>query len=93
MVRVSATYAGPGSSRFNGGLYLRALGDSAPVYTTFGNRCGVLPERLEDPETFTGGRVAGNICWEVLRSDAGSLTMFHDARRRSVDRVFFSLAS
>ena len=64
------------------------------AYTTFENSCGVKPDELPDSEVFTGGTIAGNICWEILSSDESSLVMFDEPFFAFGDssRIFFSLA-
>ena len=76
IARVQATYNGSGSKRFDGDYRLRAVGQSAVTYTTFNNSCGVIPDDLPDPLTFTGGSIVGNLCWEITSSDAGSLIVY-----------------
>jgi len=80
MIAAQGTYSGSGSSHLDSGFAMRAVGASNVAYTTFQESCGVLPEpnlKSTDPETFTGGTVAGNAaCWSVLSSDASSLVMF-----------------
>lgn len=90
IARVSATYTGPGSDRFDGSYRLRAVGNSAVSYSTFENSCGVIPNEISDTETFTGGTVTGNVCWEVQSSDTGSLVMFDSSQLQS-GRVYFAL--
>jgi hypothetical protein len=38
----------------------------------------VIPDRISDREVFTGGTIRGNVCWQVLTSDAGNLLMYDD---------------
>lgn len=93
IVTVRAKYLGPDSTRFSGSLRLRSLGDSGVVYTTFQNRCGVVPDVLPDPELFTNGMVEGNVCWQITSSDANSLVMFKDPSGFSFEggRAWFAL--
>lgn len=90
IARISATFTGSGSDRFDGSYRLRAVGNSAVSYSTFDNSCGVIPEDISDAETFTGGTVVGNVCWEVQSSDVGSLLMFDGSQLQS-GRVYFAL--
>ena len=91
MVTVKAKYVGPGSTRFNGSFRLRALGPSGVVYTTFENRCGVIPNGLPDPELFRGGQIEGAECWQIVSEDAESLVMILDPDFFSDgERVWFS---
>jgi hypothetical protein len=76
IARVSATYTGPGSSRFDAGFRLRAVGPSSVAYTTFNDSCGVIPDDIGDPDVFTGGTITGNVCWSMLTSDAAGIVMF-----------------
>jgi len=75
---VEATYHGPGSSRFDGSFRLRAVGPSGVSYSTFNDSCGVIPDKLPDPEVFTGGTIRGNVCWQVTSDDARALLMYDD---------------
>jgi hypothetical protein len=75
---VEATYRGRGSASFDGSYRLRALGPSNVSYRTFEDSCGVIPDRISDREVFTGGTIRGNVCWQVLTSDAGNLLMYDD---------------
>lgn len=88
MVRVRATYTGEGSSRFEGSYRLRALGQSGVTYSTFENSCGVIPDELEDPETFKGGTIEGNVCFEVRQEDVAGLLLF-DSEQEQPSRPYF----
>ncbi len=89
---LEATYRGPGSSHFDGRYRLRALGPSGVSYSTFEDSCGVIPDRLPDPEVFTGGTIRGNVCWQVTASDAGALLMYDDPFTFDpVLRIYFRL--
>jgi hypothetical protein len=86
VARIRATYLGPGSSRFDAGFRLRAVGPEGVAYLTFRSSCGVIPDKYEDSETFSGGTREGNICWSIRSSDAGELVLYDgrydDTRRR-----------
>lgn len=75
---VEATYRGQGSARFDGSFRLRALGPANVSYSTFEDSCGVIPDEISDREVFTGGTIRGNVCWQVLSTDAGNLLMYDD---------------
>lgn len=95
LVRVQVTNSG-GSDNNRGRSFsagdLRAVGDSGVAYTTFSNSCGVIPDALPRSEVFPGGSIAGNLCWQVRASDAGSLVMFYDVGRgRDAQRIYFAL--
>ena len=78
LVRVGVKYLGTGSQQFNDSR-LRAVGDAGVVYTSFGNSCGVIPDRLPFlVEMFKDGQIVGNVCWEIRTSDAESLMMIVD---------------
>lgn len=90
MVRVRATWAGSGSSRFEGSYRLRALGAASGVtYSTFEDSCGVIPDELEDPEVFSGGTIEGNVCFSVREQDVSGLTVFDDEQERP-SRPYFA---
>ena len=93
MVTLRAKYLGPGSTTFDGGFRLRAVGTKGIVYTTFEDSCGVVPNELTDPELFTNGTIEGTACWQIASSDADSLIMFLDEHFLSFtgERVWFSL--
>lgn len=92
IAQVQATFTGSGSSKFDGGFRLRAVGASAVSYSTFEDSCGVIPNELPDSETFTGGTITGNLCWDIRSADAGSLVLydnpFLDSKQQ---RVYLSL--
>lgn len=92
IVRVEATYTGPGSKTFDGSFRLRAVGASAVSYSTFSDSCGVIPDEISRAEVFTGGTIAGNECWQIRTSDVGSLLLYDDAfLSDDTKRKFFSL--
>ena len=93
IAKVRAKYLGPDSTRFDGSFRLKALGDGGVVYSTFGNSCGVIPDRLPDPELFTNGTIEGNVCWEIASADVDSLLMILEREFLSTEgnRVWFSL--
>ncbi|HLZ68703.1 MAG TPA: hypothetical protein VKV26_02220, partial [Dehalococcoidia bacterium] len=92
IAQLQATFTGSGSAKLDGGFRLRAVGASAVAYSTFDNSCGVIPNELPDSETFTGGTISGNLCWEIRSSDAGSLVMFDNPfLAGNQSRVYLSL--
>ena len=90
VARIRATYLGPGSSRFDASYRLRAVGPEGVAYLTFRSSCGVIPDKYEDSETFTGGTREGNICWSIRSSDAGGLVIY-DGRYDDTRRRWWSL--
>ena len=73
---VEATYTGTDSSTFWLDMTLKAVGEASVAYEPFDATCGVIPDDLNDTgETFPGGTVTGNVCWNIESSDATSLVM------------------
>lgn len=91
IARLSATYTGAGSTRFDGSFRLRAVGTSSVSRSTFVDSCGVIPDELEDPTVFSGGTITGNVCWEIPAGDALTMTMYDDAFLEERSDVFLSL--
>ena len=92
LAKVRACYTGSGSDKFDGGFRLRAVGASNIAYSTFENSCGVIPDKLPDPEVFTGGCIEGYVGWEIRSSDANSLVMYDNPLFGSAgDRLYISL--
>ena len=78
MVEIEVHYHGTSSERFSGES-LSAVGTRAVEYTTFGNSCSVIPDSFPShTRVFSGGRLQGNICFEVQTSDIASLLLFGD---------------
>ena len=77
MVQIEVRNRGSASDRFSASL--SAVGTRAVEYTTFGNSCGVIPNRFPSlTRIFSGGTLKGNICFEVQTSDIASLLLFGD---------------
>ena len=90
MVRVQATYQGPGSGVF-GGVRLALLSTTTQfVYDQIHNSCGVIPDGLSPNVTTTGNAVRGNVCYMVRAADTGFLVAF-DNQTNEPDRVYFAL--
>lgn len=87
---IEMTYQGPGSSHPDATFRFRAVGEEAVTYSTFGNSCGVYPDRIMDTEVFTSGTVTGNLCWEIRSADSDSLVMFDDEASQQ-ERVYMAL--
>lgn len=90
LARIGLTYSGPDSSEFDAGYRLRAVGPTSVVYSIYGNRVGVIPNKLDKAEAFTGGAVIGNIGWAINSSDADRLVMYDDHAPRG-NRIFMAL--
>jgi hypothetical protein len=78
ITQVEATYTGPDYDRFDGRFRLRSVGREAVTYRTFSDRCGVIPNEIDNPDTYTGGTISGNVCWQIRSGDAENLVMFND---------------
>ena len=90
---LEATHNGTESSTFWVDMSLKAVGETNVAYEAFEASCGVIPEDINNSgETFTGGTIAGNVCWNIQASDASSLVMIAE-ESFSLDetRAFFSL--
>ena len=90
MVGIQAKYVGSGSATLGYDIRLRVVGESAVVYDDAG--CGyVIPYALDTyAEVFTGGQLEGNVCWEILTSDAHGLFLFVDVGYGG-ERIWFYL--
>lgn len=90
MVEVSATYSGEGSGDPLWDLTFSAL-DSGNTQISEGE-CGVIPEEMDAfKEVFSGGSLAGNICFVVPSADVSSLVLYVDAGMVDSQRVFLAL--
>lgn len=90
MVTIQAKRTGKKPGYLHAGFYMRAVGPAGREYTTFDNSCGSIPDpdlETDDPRMFHSTTVNGNICWEVLSSDAPNLLMFSSPGRE----VYFAL--
>ncbi len=67
----------------------RLIGDNRVVYEPFDESCGVIPDEL-DGEIFGGGRLEGNICFEVPANEGGFI-LIHAPGYSSDSRRFLSL--
>ncbi len=79
MAEIEAKYLGPDSAMFFTNFSLKTVGQSAVVYTTYENNCGVIPDQFPSfTELFTGGAVRGWECWQIPSTDADSLLLLLD---------------
>ena len=99
MVKLRVKYLGPDSNSFSGRGRLKAVGDGGVAYTNSDNSCAGFSERipdpLPDPELFTNGTIEGNVCWQIVSSDAASLLMFLEGPGYwpdSNERIWFTLS-
>ena len=68
----------------------RLIGDNRAFYTTFRNSCGVIPDKFQGGEIIEGGRLQGNICFEIPE-DEGGLILIHEPGFGTESRRFLSL--
>jgi hypothetical protein len=89
MINVTATYAGGGKSTLLGGVSFGALGRSNVAYDS-GDSCGVVPKELDTfKDVFTGGKLTGNVCFSVRKSDVASLLLMVEPSISLNDRLVF----
>jgi hypothetical protein len=93
IAEIEATYTGGESSTFWVDMSLKAVGDSNVAYEASEATCGVIPGDIDDSgETFPGGTITGNVCWNIQTSDAESLVMIAEQSFTFDDtRTFFAL--
>jgi hypothetical protein len=76
-------------------MSLKVLGSRSLAFDQSQADCGVIPSDLFDaPEVFPGGRIQGNVCWEVRQSETDSLLLIAEPLFGSVTAqpVYFSLS-
>ena len=89
MVSVEVAYpAGNDSRRVSESDFI-LIGSSRVVYDQFEHTCGVVPDEL-DGEIYGGGRIQGNICFEVPEDESG-LVLGHQPDYGIESRRFLSL--
>ncbi len=91
MVRVEVTNPLDSSRSVDASQYkFNLIGDNRVVYTQFNASCAaVLPEAL-DSEVFPGGRVEGNICFEIPQEERG-LILIHQPWQGAEYRRFLRI--
>ncbi len=62
------------------------IGDNRVVYTQFNEDCGIIPDEI-DREIFPGGRIEGNVCFEIPQEERG-LILIHQPGYSAEDRRF-----
>ena len=88
MIRVDIVYP-PGDESINvREADFRLIGDNRLIYAPFDQTCGLIPDELRG-EIFGGGRIEGNICFEIPEDEAG-LILIHEPGG-SESRRFLSL--
>jgi hypothetical protein len=88
MIRVQATYLGPGTGVF-GSARLALVSGIQTSYDQIHNNCGVIPDSLAPNVVTSGTTVRGNVCFTVRASDVDSLVML-DNQASPADQVYFS---
>lgn len=93
MAYIEAKYLGPDSTSFSSSFQPKTVGQSAVVFTTYENSCGVITDELPGfSELFTGGAIKGWECWQIPSADADTLALLlDDAFGRGGTRVWFDL--
>ena len=66
----------------------KLVGDNRVVYVPYDESCGVIPDEL-DGEVFGGGRLEGNICFQVP-DDEGGFMRFMNLGTRRIPVAFFA---
>jgi hypothetical protein len=83
------------SETFWTGMSLKVLGPRALAFDQSQADCGVIPDDLfSAPEVFPGGRIQGNLCWDVRQAEADSLLLIvkPDYGPAGDQPVFFALS-
>lgn len=90
VVRVQATYLGPGTGVF-GGVRVALLSTlTHQTYDEILNSCGIVPDMVPPNVVTQGTTVRGNVCFVVRAADIGSL-LAYDNQPNESDRVYFAL--
>jgi len=92
MVNLQAKRTGKSPGYLHAAYYMRAVGPSGQEYSTFDDSCGSIPDpdlETDDRRIFHNTTVSGNICWQVLSSDAPRLVMVSAPGKQ----IYFALNS
>jgi hypothetical protein len=74
MINVSATYTGKVIESASIGLTIQAVGRSNVAYSFFNSCARAIPNGFDDQKAVhSGGRITGNICFSVKKTDVSSL--------------------
>jgi hypothetical protein len=90
MITIAAKRTGKGPGYLHAQFYIRSVGPSGREYAPFSDSCGSIPDpdlETDDRRIFPNTTVNGNVCWEVLSSDAPKLVMIAAPGKQ----IFFSL--
>ena len=91
MIRIEVAYPSSNSDSINVSAFdFKLIGDNRLIYAPFDQTCGLIPDEL-DGEIFGGGRIEGNICFEIPE-DEGGLILIHEPGFGSESRRFLSLS-
>ena len=89
MISVEVSYpSGSGSVAVSDSDF-SLIGENRVVYDPFDHDCGVIPNEL-DGEVYGGGKVEGNICFEIAGGEAGFI-LIHEPGFGAESRRFLSL--
>jgi hypothetical protein len=91
LARISVTNVGQGPRRFGAEARLFALGRNSVVHASRDASCGAVPERITDDPLPAGATVSGNLCWQVLSTEAGTLLLFDRTGLTASVGPFFAL--
>jgi hypothetical protein len=96
MVQISATLRGKKPRYFSAAYRIRAVGRQGAGYTPTDNSCGSIPDpdlEVDNRQIFPPNHIQGNVCWNVLSSDAPNLLMYTDDQNGGIKRLYFALHS
>jgi hypothetical protein len=92
MVTLEAKRTGKTPGYLHAGYHMRAVGPSGNEYSTYDDSCGSIPDpdlETDDRRIYHNTTISGNICWQVLSSDAPRLVMVSAPGKQ----IYFSLNS
>ncbi len=89
MISVEVSYPSGSGSVAVSDLDFSLIGENRVVYGPFDYDCGVIPNEL-DGEVYGGGRIEGNICFEIAEDEAGFF-LIHEPGFGAESRRFLSL--
>ncbi len=89
MVSVEVSYPSGSSSIAVSDTDFSLIGENRVVYDSFDYDCGVIPNEL-DGEVYGGGRIQGNICFEIP-DDEGGFILIHEPGYGADSRRFLRL--
>ena len=94
IAKITATNDTGAAAIFDASFRLRLAGaSSGNTYTTFdtADRCGVIPEPVEDEAVPIGGTVSGNVCWQVRTSDVERLVLYNESFSELDGAIWFAV--